>query len=106
MSASISHRWASSGWSPIGRCASRQSCDADASGALVEQASADRAVERADLLEDVARVRASVVGFQHHVTDLAVGLVVLRADIDLTLGEHLVEAAEHARQVALHLDEA
>src|SRR5260221_5629981 len=107
MSASTSRGSASIAWSPIGRCASWRSFEARAPlGALVEQAGADRALERADLLENVARVRAGVVGLEHHVADLAVGLVVLRADIDLALGEHLVEPAEHARQVALHLDEA
>jgi hypothetical protein len=41
----------------------------------------------ADFLQDVARLRADAIGFHHDIADLAIGLVVLRGDVDLRLAK-------------------
>ena len=42
----------------------------------------------------------------HHVADLAVGLQILRGDVEPAPREHLVEPAQHARHVAVDVDVA
>src|SRR6185295_13753307 len=88
------------------RAASQLTVPVWSSALVVEQAGTDGALERPDLVEDRLAVRRHPVGLEHDIADLAGRLVVLSGNVDSASGEHLVEAPEHARQIALHLDEA
>src|SRR4051794_21696411 len=70
---------------------------------LIQQPGPDRAVEGANLRQNDLTLLAHLLGLEHHITDLAVSLVVLRGDIDLAAGKHVIEAAEHAGKIVLHL---
>ena len=52
-------------------------------GALIQEPRPDRAVERADLVEQRLALGAAAVGLQDHVADFAVGLQVLRGDVEV-----------------------
>src|SRR5262245_9889653 len=75
------------------------------SAVLIKQAGADGAFEGANLLEDRRAVLAHPLGFEHHVPDLAVGLIILCGDVDFAASKYVVEPSQHAGQVVLDLDE-
>ena len=78
----------------------------DLSSARIEQAGADRSVERADLVKGIPAVLGRSFGFDDHVADLAVSLQVLRRDVEAALREHVVETPQDAGHVPVHVDVA
>ena len=72
----------------------------------VEKTGADRAGQVSDLIKKPVRIVHRAVGLEHDITDLAVGLVILRGDVHGPIGEDIVEPPKLAGQVALDLDEA
>src|SRR6266700_2376272 len=73
---------------------------------LIQHANADRAVHGPQVGEQPLALAAHHVGFEHDVADLRIGLQVLRQDVDAVTGDRLVDAAEHAGDVAVNVDEA
>ena len=48
---------------------------------------------------------AEASGVENHIADVVIGLVILRGNVDGVARQHFVQAAQHARQIALYLDE-
>src|SRR5207253_11037906 len=51
----------------------------------------------------VATIESGQIRVEQDITHLAVGLEVLREDIDVVLQEHLVQSPEHSRHVAVNM---
>src|SRR3954451_16564164 len=75
-------------------------------GALIQQPRPDRALEGADLVKDGLALGSGPGRLQHDVADLAVGLQVLRRDVEAPPREGFVEAAQRAGHVAVDMDVA
>ena len=60
---------------------------------LEYQPCADRAFERADLLQAARRILTAEVGVEHDVAEVAGGLQILRDDVDVALEKDLVQPA-------------
>ncbi len=92
----------------LGRCQWSSAALADASASdfpFIEQPRADRSLQRADFGEHALAVGGRGVGVQHDIADIVVRFIILRGDVDRVPRQHFVQPAEHARQIALDLDE-
>ena len=73
---------------------------------LVEEPRADRALDRSQLGLDFQRLVGAAVDVDDDIAELAVGLQILGADIQAAPGKYLDDMDQHARRVAVDVDEA
>src|ERR1700694_5742984 len=73
---------------------------------FVHEPCPDRAVKRANVVKNLVTFVSGQIGIEHDVTYLAVGLQVLREDIDIALQKHLVQSPQYSRHVAVNMAES
>src|SRR5579863_4872867 len=73
---------------------------------LIDQPCADRALERANFVEQFAAVVIGEVYVEDDITDIAVGLEILGRNINVALEKYFVQAPQHARYIVVDMAEA
>src|SRR5580704_2999512 len=82
------------------------SASSDPASVLVHESRPDRAVKRANFVEKITAVVAGQIRIEHDIADLAVGLQILRDNVDVALQKYFVQPPEHAGHVAVNVAEA
>src|SRR4051794_38650534 len=77
-----------------------------AASPVVQEACPNGAVQGPHFTQRLLALLAQPFGFHDHIADLGVGLQILRGDVYAAPREHFVEASQHARYVAMNMDEA
>src|SRR5439155_12044573 len=72
---------------------------------FIEQSGANGALQRSDVREHTLAVGCGGISVENHIAYLVVGLVVLSGNVDGVAREHFIQTSQHARQIALHLNE-